>query len=235
MDQTEDFYDILSVRRDATTKEIVSAYRALSLKCHPDKNQGNELAAAQFVRVSQAYQVLSSEKTRTFYDAYLSAQEAVRERERSMAGKRAEFRASLLSREAEARKQRQRAEETVTNFRAAMERARSEAIKLSQSPNRSARTLRLRWQSSKHLTEAFLIDNLPGIQHVTINAMHTGAEVVFFTVYDCELALQREHAEFKLDSASSELPRTPSERTPFAKYEAQTMERLYQLANITQK
>ena len=231
MNPQESLYDILNVGRSATIKEIVSAYRVSSLQWHPDKNPGDDLAAGQFVRISQAYQILSDEKTRASYDAYLSAQEAIRERERSMAGKRAEFRASLLSREAEARGQRQRAEEAEASFKTAMERAKSEAIKLSHSSNLPARTLRLRWQSSKHLTESFLTDTLPGVQSIAINAMHTGAEVVFFTVYDCELALQHEHADFKLDRLSPDPSHDPSEGTPFATYEAQTMERLRRLAH----
>ena len=96
MDQTENFYEILSVKRNATAKEIVSAYRVSSLKHHPDKNPGNDLAASQFVRISQAYQVLSNEKTRLSYDTYLSAQEAIRERERSMAGRRADLEPTCL-------------------------------------------------------------------------------------------------------------------------------------------
>lgn len=231
MNQAENFYEVLNVKRDATAKEIVSAYRASSLKHHPDKNPGNDLAASRFVCISQAYQILSNEKTRLSYDTYLSAQEAIRERERSMAGRRADLKATLLSREAEAKKQRQKVEEAEATLRTTMERAKSEAIKLSQSSDLPARTLRLRWQSQKHLTEALLIDSLPGIQRVTINAMHTGAEILFFTIYDSELALQREYADFRLDRISSDPSLNSTEKVPFVKYEALAMERLRSLAH----
>lgn len=234
MNEPENFYEVLDVSRKATAKEIVSAYRVSSLKHHPDKNPGNDLAASQFVRISQAYQVLSDEKTRPSYDAYLSAQDAIHERERLMVGRRADFRASLLGREAEAKKQRQKVEEAEANFKNMMEKAKSEATTLSQLSDQSARTLRLRWQSNKHLTESILIDTLPGIQRVTINTMHTGAEILFFTAHDSELALQREYTEFKLDRLLSDSSFGTSEKVPFAKYEALTIERLHRLANPLQ-
>ena len=125
-------------------------------------------------------------------------------------------------------------EEAEANFKTTMEKAKSEAVKLSQLSDQSARTLRLRWQSNKHLIETFLVDNLPGIQRATINAMHTGAEILFFTTYDSELALQREYPEFKLDRPSSDPSLDASERVPFAKYEALTIERLRHLAHPSQ-
>ena len=38
----KNYYQILGISPGATQKEITNAYRNLALKCHPDKNRGNE-------------------------------------------------------------------------------------------------------------------------------------------------------------------------------------------------
>lgn len=61
----EDLYKILGISRKASQDEIKKAYRALSKEHHPDKG-GNE---EQFVKIQQAYEVLSDEKRKAKYDA----------------------------------------------------------------------------------------------------------------------------------------------------------------------
>ena len=53
---SEDFYEVLGVPRNADVKNIKKSYRKLSLKYHPDKNLDNKEAAEEiFKRISYAY------------------------------------------------------------------------------------------------------------------------------------------------------------------------------------
>lgn len=58
---TTDCYQILGVQKDASQKEIKSAYRRLSLKYHPDRNK-DEKDAEKFKQVIEAYQILRLEE-----------------------------------------------------------------------------------------------------------------------------------------------------------------------------
>jgi DnaJ-related protein SCJ1 len=66
----KDFYQVLGLKRDASTKEIKRAYRDLSLKWHPDKHKGNKDAEQKFMEISQAYEVLSDENKRRTFDQF---------------------------------------------------------------------------------------------------------------------------------------------------------------------
>eukprot|EP00934_Nitzschia_sp_Nitz4_P002808 Nitzschia sp. Nitz4//scaffold70_size99833//54540//55881//NITZ4_004597-RA/size99833-snap-gene-0.146-mRNA-1//-1//CDS//3329557141//2798//frame0 len=67
---SNDFYQILGVSRNATDAELKKAYRKLSIKWHPDKNPGDDQATKNFQKISEAYAVLSDEKKRKVYDQY---------------------------------------------------------------------------------------------------------------------------------------------------------------------
>lgn len=66
----ETLYDILKLKRGATAKEIRSAYHRLALELHPDKSGGGKDASRteRFIRVSEAYSVLSDPGKRRAYD-----------------------------------------------------------------------------------------------------------------------------------------------------------------------
>ena len=67
---TKDFYGVLGVKRDASEKEIRSAYRKLARKHHPDVNPGNKAAETTFKEINGAYEVLSDAGKRGKYDRY---------------------------------------------------------------------------------------------------------------------------------------------------------------------
>ena len=61
-----DYYKILGVKRSASDREIKKAFRKLSLKWHPDKNEPDmkEEAEAKFKSIAEAYTVLSDAEKR---------------------------------------------------------------------------------------------------------------------------------------------------------------------------
>src|SRR6185295_12675842 len=63
-----DLYDILGVRKSASTSEIRRAYQKRSRSLHPDLNPGDPAAAEHFRAVSHAFEVLSDAKRRSSYD-----------------------------------------------------------------------------------------------------------------------------------------------------------------------
>jgi molecular chaperone DnaJ len=63
-----DLYELLGVRRGATTAEVRRAYQKLARMLHPDLNPGDPQAAERFRDVSSAFAVLSDPQRRAGYD-----------------------------------------------------------------------------------------------------------------------------------------------------------------------
>jgi len=61
-------YSTLGVNPKATPEEIKKAYRSLSMKYHPDHNQGDDTAEEKFKEINEAYSVLSNPDKRRNYD-----------------------------------------------------------------------------------------------------------------------------------------------------------------------
>src|SRR5262245_61411553 len=69
MQQTH--YQILGVASTATPEEIKKRFRELARKYHPDVNRDKSGSHQAFVRITEAYQVLSDPLRRADYDLML--------------------------------------------------------------------------------------------------------------------------------------------------------------------
>ena len=65
-----DFYEVLGVARNASEREIASAYRQLAIKFHPDSNPDNDEATERFKEAAEAYEALSDAEKRSRYDRF---------------------------------------------------------------------------------------------------------------------------------------------------------------------
>ncbi|MGE5140960.1 MAG: DnaJ C-terminal domain-containing protein [Rudaea sp.] len=65
----KDYYKILGVPKDATDKDIKSAYRRLARKLHPDVNPNDKSSQDKFKDVNEAYEVLGDTEKRKKYDS----------------------------------------------------------------------------------------------------------------------------------------------------------------------
>ncbi|KDR76404.1 hypothetical protein GALMADRAFT_121467 [Galerina marginata CBS 339.88] len=69
--QAIDYYQLLEVAEDANPDEIKRSFRRLALIHHPDKNHTDiEQATRRFAAIQQAYEVLSDEQERAWYDSH---------------------------------------------------------------------------------------------------------------------------------------------------------------------
>jgi molecular chaperone DnaJ len=64
----KDYYEILGVKKNASTEDIRKAFRKLARKYHPDVNPGDKAAEEKFKAISEANDVLSDPKKRKIYD-----------------------------------------------------------------------------------------------------------------------------------------------------------------------
>src|SRR5690242_20534193 len=65
-----DYYDVLSVPRDASDADIKKAFRGLARDLHPDLNPDDPAAADRFKEAAEAYEVLSDPDKRGRYDRF---------------------------------------------------------------------------------------------------------------------------------------------------------------------
>ncbi len=69
----QDYYDTLGVQKNASDKDIKSAFRKLAMKYHPDRNKGNAAAEKKFKQINEAYAVLSDPQKRKQFDTFGAA------------------------------------------------------------------------------------------------------------------------------------------------------------------
>ena len=63
-----DPYDVLGVAKNASAKDIKSAFRKLAKKYHPDQNPDDPKAKERFAEANQAYEVVGDETKRGQFD-----------------------------------------------------------------------------------------------------------------------------------------------------------------------
>jgi tetratricopeptide (TPR) repeat protein len=64
----QDYYEILGISKAANKADIKAAYKKMAMQYHPDRNQGNQNAEDVFKKVNEAYQVLSDDIKKSYYD-----------------------------------------------------------------------------------------------------------------------------------------------------------------------
>lgn len=64
----KDYYYFLGIKTNASEDEIKKAYRKLSFKYHPDKNENDEFFTQRFREIQEAYETLIDTERRRIYD-----------------------------------------------------------------------------------------------------------------------------------------------------------------------
>ncbi len=70
----KDYYYFLGIPQNASAEDIKRAYRKLSLKYHPDKNENDDFFSDRFKEVKEAYETLTNPYRKRLYDQNLSSQ-----------------------------------------------------------------------------------------------------------------------------------------------------------------
>jgi len=65
-----DPYQVLGLKRGASTAEVRKAYKRLARKYHPDVNAGDKAAEERFKSISEAHAILSDPEKRQAFDQY---------------------------------------------------------------------------------------------------------------------------------------------------------------------
>lgn len=67
--EQKDYYEILGIGKEASSKEIKEAYRRLAFQYHPDRNNGSTDALEHMKQINESYAVLSDSAKRKQYDS----------------------------------------------------------------------------------------------------------------------------------------------------------------------
>ncbi|MBC8111985.1 MAG: DnaJ domain-containing protein [Verrucomicrobia bacterium] len=107
----KNYYQVLGVKTDASLEEIKAAYRKLTLKFHPDRNQGDKFFEEHFKEIVEAYETLSFKDRRENFDLQLkkfndlssnhNSMEDIRNRERDIAKQEIDLRKKIQDAEIE--------------------------------------------------------------------------------------------------------------------------------------
>lgn len=72
MSDPKSFYNKLGIDPSSSKAEIKKAYRTLSMKYHPDKNNNTDESKKKFQEINEAYETLSDDEKRKQYDNPMS-------------------------------------------------------------------------------------------------------------------------------------------------------------------
>lgn len=64
----KNLYEILEINKHASQEEIKKSFRKLAIKYHPDKNRDNKESEEKFKEINKAYEILSDENKKNYYD-----------------------------------------------------------------------------------------------------------------------------------------------------------------------
>lgn len=64
----KDYYYILGIKENASEDDVKKSYRKLSIKFHPDKNDGDPFFTERFKEIQEAYETLSKNQLREQYN-----------------------------------------------------------------------------------------------------------------------------------------------------------------------
>ena len=70
MADKRDYYEVLGLKKEASTDEIKKAFRKKAMKYHPDKNPGDKISEEKFKEVNEAYGILSDADKKDKYDRF---------------------------------------------------------------------------------------------------------------------------------------------------------------------
>jgi molecular chaperone DnaJ len=70
MSEKRDYYEVLSISREASDDDLRRAYRQAALKYHPDRNPGDTSAEHHFKEATEAYSILNDKEKRNLYDRF---------------------------------------------------------------------------------------------------------------------------------------------------------------------
>lgn len=73
----KNYYDLLGIQSTASQDDIKQAFRKLSMKFHPDKNDGDAFLMEMFKNINEANEVLSNSGKRREYDRQLAGAEEI--------------------------------------------------------------------------------------------------------------------------------------------------------------
>jgi DnaJ-class molecular chaperone len=62
------YYEVLGLKPEASQDDIKKSFRNLAMQYHPDKNKGSEESKQKFMKIVEAYEVLSDTQSRRKYD-----------------------------------------------------------------------------------------------------------------------------------------------------------------------